>query len=1082
MKSAPIDQIVDKKKPAAVGKVLFPVAAGLLLLVVLFGVWKSFVRRPSAEQEGLTELRAAFRGRRNIESRTTGGLDYAPLTVTRGAEQILPADETARLRAKSLLLEAVGGAEDAGPYHALGLFYLNEKQFDAALGQLNSALVYAPDDPGLRNDAGAACLEKAALADTDGRGDEFFENADAGLRHLDRALALDADRLEPLFNRALLLQKMRLGGEARRAWEKYLEKDAASPWAEEARRNLELLEKRAASIRSRAEILSDFLDAFRARNDSEAWRIVSETKEFVTGVMLSGQLAQGFLEADAENRKTEAAELLSALRYLGELENKNAGDPYFAELAAFYQKSSAPQRARLGAAQREIQKAQAFLFEPNFNEALKSYDRARQLLAAAGDVWNAGLVEYQICYCLCQIDRLDESNARLKALSDRSRLRNHKWLRSLADNWIGGNYLSLGEISKAVAANRQSLELARETGDVYNIQRNYIQMAEEYRTIDNAPKALSLIRESIGYPTTYHEFPRQTWRNLFFTTQILFTFKLYAAAAVYAGEEIDFAGDRLKDNWMIHAGLIHAGVINGQLGRFPEALGQVRKSVELAETFPDEEMKQRLLAESYTTLAHLERLSGDCGAAVENYGRAIEIGEKMRSVIGVYDARRGRLLCYVAGDDPAVRSEMEILKRQFDENRRQIGEEADRNIFFDNQQNVYDIATGYAYLRLRDPEQAFDYAESSRARSLLDSIEKDAKPVSEPLGPAAIRRSMPAGAQMLYYAVLPDRILIWHLSGADFTTVEAPVGQDLLEDRIRRYSKLLIARTDDDERRALAGELYGWLIAPVESSLEKDKPVCIVGDKALLRLPFASLVTPAGKYLIEDYALSYAPSATVFIKETEIAARKPAAGGETLLSIGNPAFSRSEYAGLDNLPSAADEARGIVDGYRNPKLFLAGEARKESILNNLNSTDVVHYAGHYVPNEKSPAQSKFLLAAGDLTVEEINRQKLSRVRLIVLSACETGVETYYGGEGMIGAARAFLEADVPLIVGSQWAVDSEATAALMIRFHDYRKKQNLPTTAALRRAQLDLLTAPDSRFREPFYWAGFLPIGGYANY
>ena len=101
---------------------------------------------------------------------------------------------------------------------------------------------------------------------------------------------------------------------------------------------------------------------------------------------------------------------------------------------------------------------------------------------------------------------------------------------------------------------------------------------------------------------------------------------------------------------------------------------------------------------------------------------------------------------------------------------------------------------------------------------------------------------------------------------------------------------------------------------------------------------------------------------------------------------------------------------------------------------------------------------------------------------MILSACETGIEKFYNGEGMIGAARAFLAADVPLVVASQWAVESSATAELMIKFHRYRKENHLPTIDALRQAQIDLLKDDTSRFRQPFYWAGFLPIGGYTTY
>jgi CHAT domain-containing protein len=117
-----------------------------------------------------------------------------------------------------------------------------------------------------------------------------------------------------------------------------------------------------------------------------------------------------------------------------------------------------------------------------------------------------------------------------------------------------------------------------------------------------------------------------------------------------------------------------------------------------------------------------------------------------------------------------------------------------------------------------------------------------------------------------------------------------------------------------------------------------------------------------------------------------------------------------------------------------------------------------------------------------LQAYEIYRLPLSRLRLVILSACRSGVERYYGGEGMVGVSRPFIAKGVPLVVASLWEVDPEATTKLMIRFHEYRKPKTLLTAEALRMAQLSLLHGSDSSQRQPYYWASFESIGGYANY
>jgi CHAT domain-containing protein len=81
---------------------------------------------------------------------------------------------------------------------------------------------------------------------------------------------------------------------------------------------------------------------------------------------------------------------------------------------------------------------------------------------------------------------------------------------------------------------------------------------------------------------------------------------------------------------------------------------------------------------------------------------------------------------------------------------------------------------------------------------------------------------------------------------------------------------------------------------------------------------------------------------------------------------------------------------------------------------------------------------------------------------------------------MIGASRTFLATGVPLVVASQWAVYSEATAPLMIDFHRRRTTQKLSTVEALRQSQLEMLK--NEKYRQPYYWAAFIALGGYSKF
>jgi CHAT domain-containing protein len=231
----------------------------------------------------------------------------------------------------------------------------------------------------------------------------------------------------------------------------------------------------------------------------------------------------------------------------------------------------------------------------------------------------------------------------------------------------------------------------------------------------------------------------------------------------------------------------------------------------------------------------------------------------------------------------------------------------------------------------------------------------------------------------------------------------------------------------------------------------------------------------------------------MFIACSDAASAKEDVKVERLLSVGDPAFDRKRFP-LPYLEPARREAETVATYYYRPITLIGEKATKKRLLEEIGRFDVLHFALHGVVDERSPMRSKLLLAkteregvepdqtAGFLEAHEIYRLPLSRPRLVVLAACRSGIERYYRGEGMMGISRAFIAKGVPLVVASLWDVDASATAELMIKFHGYRKLERLPSSAALRQAQLTLLRDLHSVYRSPYYWASFESIGGHSGF
>lgn len=252
------------------------------------------------------------------------------------------------------------------------------------------------------------------------------------------------------------------------------------------------------------------------------------------------------------------------------------------------------------------------------------------------------------------------------------------------------------------------------------------------------------------------------------------------------------------------------------------------------------------------------------------------------------------------------------------------------------------------------------------------------------------------------------------------------------------------------------GKLYDELFAPLAKVIgERDLVIVSVG--ATHYVPFHALFDGAS-YLIETREIVYAPSATVW---------------SLLASNRQKKFADALLIGFadEQIPLVNQEIEILRKIFPTAECYTGERAKITAFTENAARFDVIHLACHGQFRPDNPLFSSLHLADGRLTVRDISAQKLN-AELVVVSACETGLNKIFPGEEILGLARGFLSAGAKSLLLSLWTVSDEATAELMQIFYE-RRQAGQSTAEALQTAQKSFI----KRGVHPYFWSPFFLIG-----
>jgi len=317
------------------------------------------------------------------------------------------------------------------------------------------------------------------------------------------------------------------------------------------------------------------------------------------------------------------------------------------------------------------------------------------------------------------------------------------------------------------------------------------------------------------------------------------------------------------------------------------------------------------------------------------------------------------------------------------------------------------------------------------------------------------------------------------------------------------------------------------VMQPIRALIGNASHLLVSPDGDLNLLPFAALKDEQGNYLVKRYSFSYLTSGRDLLrmqvahssKSKPVVVADPTFGNplntQMLTATAGRNAQRSVTSGRDlsevyfaPLNGTALEANTIEKLFPEASL-LAGLKATESAVKQVVGPRLLHIATHgFFLQETGNADAQVATRSinatvrienpllrsglaltganlhsttgddGLLTALEASGLNLWGTKLVVLSACDTGVGEVRNGEGVYGLRRAFVLAGAESLVMSLWPASDYTTRKLMTEF--YRNlKLGLGRGEALRSVQLDMLKRNPQL--HPFYWANFIQSGEWAS-
>jgi tetratricopeptide (TPR) repeat protein len=667
-------------------------------------------------------------------------------------------------------------------------------------------------------------------------------------------------------------------------------------------------------------------------------------------------------------------------------------------------------------------------------------------------------------------------------------------------NYLGVVYYRMGELQKALEAHEKSLE-------ILSINENEERKAIYFNNLGIVQKEIGLTKEAADSFKRALPILKKLDRPEFLAILYGNIGTVYNQLDRHK-EALDFQNEALKlhrqtGNKLEECRVLgNIGNILREMGEYADAARTIKEALNIAR----ENGYKLLQGINLYNLGLLYKITGNSSDAETSFINSAEISESIDDKEGVWRAfsELGNLN-QQKGNIDASYKHYRHAESVFESMRRDFKSDRNRVAFIANQKELMEKLV---FLELeRNTENFWGQMQDGKSKALRElliedttSSESDSEWSEEKANALWCSELLSGSDAIIDFFVGEDaliRLVYSPMFGLKRTVKKISRKKIAAEvQRIYEEIKLLesLGSSITPSHHAFASEgewlkpyenLHFLLFDDISHELRPFDQLIINPHGILHRLPFAALRNSFGP-LITDHSVVISPSLPLlshylhhqvdFEDGLKVFVTSPDDNAAMTRDEGR---QLSEISGNGILVELSDQLEVYVpSGFRGELEDILSLGKKSGFKRNLSKIfgeiSLFHFAGHGHFDESEPMNSYLKLSSEKrITSEEFYQGvfRSNKMKLIALSACETGKVRVDKGDELWGFTRALFGSGARSLLLSLWKLEDKISYDLMLEFYRNMFHEDLPIGRSLGVAQRSILDRMGDA--HPFFWAPF---------